>query len=246
MRTDLADVLAEVSTCITASMGIVGIVGIAGFLLHENLSTFGSSGISASAWGLSICPADLQWKLCSKVQEGPDPRKKSRSQNSVVTLHPTRTMGVWGLMRRTRGNQEVASASKDDLAIKQDEGNDQSIGKPVANYVAKQEHVCLGVWSVAGEVNTKQQCWCLIWFLSWRWLIRDYILNQEGWIAKPTSAWWLEWCWSKLPFFLILIFSIIRYHLSRHLDSSVLNVSPTVPDVKNNFLRNFDFFEHKR
>ena len=131
MRTDLADVLAEVSTCITASMGSVG------FLLNENLSTFGSSGISASAWGLSICPADWQWNSCSKVQEGPDPGKKSRSQNSVVTLHPTRTMGVWGLMRRTRGNQEVASASKDDLAIKLDEGNDQSIRKPVANYVAK-------------------------------------------------------------------------------------------------------------
>ena len=52
MRTDLADVLAEVSTCITASMGsvgIVGIVGIVGFLLNENLSTFGSSGISSSA-----------------------------------------------------------------------------------------------------------------------------------------------------------------------------------------------------
>ena len=45
---------------------------------------------------------------------------------------------------------------------------------------------------------------------------------------------------------LILIFLMIRDHLSRHLDSSVLNVSPTVPDVKNNFLRNFDFFEHKR
>ena len=45
---------------------------------------------------------------------------------------------------------------------------------------------------------------------------------------------------------LILIFSIIRDYLSRHLDSSVLNVSPTVPDVKSNFLRNSDFFEHKR
>lgn len=135
MRTDLADVLAEVSTCITASMGIVGIIGIVGFLLNENLSSFGSSGISASAWGLSICHAGLQWKLCSKVQEGPDPGKKSRSQNSVVTLHPTRTMGVWGLMRRTRGNQEVASASKDDLAIKL--GIGQSMRKPVANYVAK-------------------------------------------------------------------------------------------------------------
>ena len=43
MRTDLADALAEVSTCITASMGIVG------FLLNENLSSFGSSGISSSA-----------------------------------------------------------------------------------------------------------------------------------------------------------------------------------------------------
>ena len=44
---------------------------------------------------------------------------------------------------------------------------------------------------------------------------------------------------------LILIFSMIRDHLSRHLDSSVLNVSPTVPDVKSNFLRSFDFSEHK-
>ena len=57
----------------------------------------------------------------------------------------------------------------------------------------------MGVWSVAGEVNTMQWCWCLIWFLSWSWLIRYYV-KQEGWIAKPTSAWWLEWCWSKLPF----------------------------------------------
>ena len=53
----------------------------------------------------------------------------------------------------------------------------------------------MGVWSaVACEVNTMQWCWCLIWFLSWRWLIRDYILNQEAWIAKPTSAWLLERC----------------------------------------------------
>ena len=44
---------------------------------------------------------------------------------------------------------------------------------------------------------------------------------------------------------LILIFSIIRDYLSRHLDSSVLNVSPAVPDVKSNFLRSFDFSEHK-
>ena len=47
-------------------------------------------------------------------------------------------------MRRTRGNQEVASASKDDLAIKLDAGIGQSIRKPVANYVAKKEHVRLG------------------------------------------------------------------------------------------------------
>ena len=40
----------------------------------------------------------------------------------------------------------------------------------------------------------------------------------------------------------ILILTI-KDHLSRHLDSSVLNVSPAVPDVKNNFLRNLDFFE---
>ena len=45
---------------------------------------------------------------------------------------------------------------------------------------------------------------------------------------------------------LILIFSMIRNHISRHLDSSVLNVSSAVPDVKSNFLRNSDFFEHKR
>ena len=45
---------------------------------------------------------------------------------------------------------------------------------------------------------------------------------------------------------LILIFSIIRDYLSRHLGGSILNVSSTVPDVKNNFLRNSDFFEQRR
>ena len=34
---------------------------------------------------------------------------------SESTLQPTRTIGAWGLRRRTKGNQEVASASKEVL-----------------------------------------------------------------------------------------------------------------------------------
>ena len=55
-------------------------------------------------------------------------------------------------MRRTRGNQEVASASKDDLAIKIDTGGDEIKRKPVTNNIAKQEHVRLGRTKAYGHL----------------------------------------------------------------------------------------------
>ena len=62
-------------------------------------------------------------------------------------------------MRRTRGNHEVASASKDDLAIKLDARKYKKTCRQLRSKVGTRlpgEDRSMGAWSVAGEVNTMQ------------------------------------------------------------------------------------------
>ena len=137
MSTDLDEVLADVSTCITASMGV-------GVLWKGDLSIAWSCNASPSA-----CSVKFQFLDGGKYD--------------WQTLQPTRTMGAWGLRRRTKGNQEVASASKDDLAITLDACRKWSKYKKTCRQLrskvgtrlpGKDRSMC--VWSVAGEVNTMQ------------------------------------------------------------------------------------------
>ena len=68
------------------------------------------------------------------------------------TLQPTRTIGAWGLRRRTKGNQEVASASKELLEMKLISGghiisltrqDKRRRAMPVSHHIAEQEHISL-------------------------------------------------------------------------------------------------------
>ena len=97
MSTDLAEVLAEVSTCITASMGVGVLWKSMGVLCKGDLSIPWSCVASPSACSVKFqLEANMMWR----------------------TLQPTRTMGACGLRRRTKGNQEVANASKEPLEMK--------------------------------------------------------------------------------------------------------------------------------
>ena len=91
MSTDFAEVLAEVSTCITASIGEA-------VFCNVDFATPWSCDASMSAF-------------CT------DETYLFKANMNGNTLQPTRTIGERGLRRRTKGNQKLARASKDDLRV---------------------------------------------------------------------------------------------------------------------------------